>query len=765
MALTANVYLEINNTTKKGRIVDATNYTEEGIVLAQLSAKGLGNVISPTGTIIVNGSSVGSPLVNLASTTTSAWFDLPLDSTGEILNGTYSFTYSLRYAITAGTVDSVATTSTFVLEFTNAGRVLIAGDSLVTTGNTQTANNGTFTVSTAAFNAGSDNSTIVVTQTTLVNEGSATGTYSFDVTRSAFAGDSYTWNGCDMVSPTVTVTYDCESTQFGSIVFQDSTTLNGQMVVSRSLSGYYPNGLYPAPTTNPQTTTANSLTFSELAVGTWTHVLVLNMSATQDDGLVYTYQVRDTGETLVTCVGTLCGLTPCIESLKDKYNASYIKGQDSGLAPLILLVLQLYALAKEYKTCGENVKYAATVAQLESVLDESGQCSCGCCDENQDVPYWVDNSNLDATSIITQLQEEIDDLNIQIGGLESAVQNNANALAAYNSLIGLINEYNTDLIALVAELGIIQAAALGLNPNDPTNFEFTVDLLISNLDILETNFIALQGQLTTINDDIVQFNLDYPEYSSYTETLFEQLNASAEASVSVQTLIDQLQSVLPTLTPSNYDAVIEEIWDAIESLQIYFSLLAQQVGIALASIENIQITLANLIEQTSSLQLQINNIINGQAGIVTSKVLAFYAATNLVNSDASIDVTGDYLATTKFLKFIIKGENTGVGANNVSVLNNNTLYTIFTQNMAERFYEIEFILIPQLSPSPITFKVAGVVRTSDGTTSTVMTAINVVDIDSPTEIENNTNTTFNIFLDNASNTFYSVEVYGYDLNY
>jgi hypothetical protein len=408
MALTANVYLEINAVTKKGRIVDASNYVAEGISLSALSAKGLGVVTGPTGVAIYTGTTVGSPLVNLMSTTNSVWFNLPLDSNSEILNGTYSFTYSLRYAITAGIVNSVTAPSTLELEFTWAGRVLTAGDSVVTVANTETENNGTFTVATAAFDEGIDNSTIVVTQTTLVNEALATGTYSFDVTRAAFAGSTYTWNGCNFVTPAVTTTYDCESTQFGQIIFADSSVIPaGQIIVSRSLSGYYPNGLSPEPATNPVTTTSPSLTFNELAVGTWTHALVLNMSVTQDDGLVYTYTVRDTGETAVTCVGTLCGLTPCIESLKDKYYASFQRGQVSGLEATILMILQLYALAKEYKTCGNNAMYAATVAQLESVLDESGECSCGCCDENQDVPYWVNNLGLSSQTILEDLYDQV----------------------------------------------------------------------------------------------------------------------------------------------------------------------------------------------------------------------------------------------------------------------------------------------------------------------------------------------------------------------
>ena len=533
--------------------------------------------------------------------------------------------------------------------------------------------------------------------------------------------------------------------------------------MSRSLSGYYPNGLYPEPETNPETTTTSSLTFTNLAVGTWTHVLVLNISVTQDDGLVYTYTVRDTGETLVTCVGTLCGLTPCIESIKDKYYASFVRGQASGLEPAILMILQLYALAKEYKTCGNTAMYAATVAQLQSVLDNSGECSCGCCDESQDVPYWVDNSNLDATSIIAQLQSEIDALNLQVGGLENAVQNNASALAAYNTLIGNINTYNTDLLTILAELNVVQAAALALNPNSPS-FEADVDVLIANVDTIETNFLLLNDQLNDLLVEVVAFNEDYPEFASYTITLYEQLQASAETTVTIQAVIDQLQASLATLTPSTYNDEIEEIWDAIESLQIVFSLLTQQVGIALASIESIQVTLASLIEQNTSLQLQINNILNGQAGILSSKVVVFYAETNLTLTDASVNAIGDYLAKGKFVKFIIKGENTGVGTNNILIVNNGTAYTLFTQNMAQRLYEIEFVLIPQLTPAPIAFKMGGTVRTSDGT-STAMTAINVTGIDSVTEIVYNEGTTFSIQSDNASNIFYSVEVYGYDLTF
>lgn len=410
MALTANVYLEINNTTKKIRVVDASNYTEEGIDLAALSAKGLGILTSPTGAAIYNGSTVGSPLVNLSATTTSTWFDLPLDSNGDILNGTYSFTYNLRYAISSGVINSITAPSTAELEFTWAGRVLIEGDSVVFVDNGDSADNGTFTVDSATFDEGSDNSEIIFTQSSLVTDATPAGTYSFDVTRANFAGSSVVWNGCTLVTPSVTTTVDCDSTQYGQLIVQDTTNYTGQTLVSRTLSVYYPNGLTPAPTTDPLTTTAASITVNAIATGTWTYTLVSNMSVTQDDGLVYTYQVSSGAqEFVVSCAGTLCGLTPCIESIKDKYYASYQKGVASGLEPLILMITQLVGLAKEYKICGNSEMYASTVAQLESVLDESGQCSCGCCDESAGA-QWVDNGGLDSQTMLEDLYDQVQEL-------------------------------------------------------------------------------------------------------------------------------------------------------------------------------------------------------------------------------------------------------------------------------------------------------------------------------------------------------------------
>lgn len=752
MSLTANVYLEINFDTKMGRIVDETNYADEDIDLALLSAKGLGNVYGPTGGMIKNGSTVGSPLVNLSSTNTSAWFNLPLDSNGNILNGTYSFTYSLRYAITGGVINSIDAPSTAELEFTHAGRVLIAGDSVVFAGNSDSADNGTFTVATATFDEGSDNSTLVFTQTTLVTDATPAGTYSFDVTRAAFAGSTYTWNGCNFVTPSVTTTYDCESTQFGQIIFADSSVIpSGQVVVSRSLSGYYPNGLYPEPDTNPVTTTSPSLTFNELAVGTWTHVLVLNMSVTQDDGLAYTYTVRDTGETAVTCAGTLCGLTPCIESLKDKYYASFHKGQASGLEATILMILQLYALAKEYKTCGNNAMYASTVAQLESVLDESGECSCGCCDENQDVPYWVDNSNLDATSIITQLQEEIDALNLQVGGLENAVQTNASALSAYNAIMALIAEYDSQLLGIVAQVSEIQSLALSLDPNSPS-FEDDVDQLEAWLLLVEAAFVDLTNEVNSIVAAITQFNIDFPDFSQYTINALEYLDDTQQTIVDVQSAIDALQVLLASLTPSTYLDDIQDIWDAIADIVNYLNTLSNYLADINLTLQNIQTYLSELTTQVINIETNLNNLIAEFNSLSKIKLLGAYVEDT---DSANLYIPPAWMNQKIWYKFNIKGVSTEVGAD-IKIYNTDNLFNILGVRVDNNVYDIELDLV--FVPADNLWKIGGVANIG-GTIS----AVGNFTIDPITDLPFDVGTVIQILSTGTAgtNTFYALDGIAY----
>lgn len=781
MALTPNVYLYFDVDNKRARVVDATNYSEEDIVLASQNAKGLGTVTSPTGDAIIVANTVLNPLVNLAVSTNGQWFDLPLDSNGAILNGTYSFTYSVRYA-GSGSINSITAPSTSELEFFNAGAVLIAGDAITFSANTQVANNGVFTVNTISYNVDLDITSLTVTQTTLVNEPTPTGVYTYDVTRSNFASGVYTYSGCDAVIPKVEVTYDCYSTQFGQIIFKDATNLNGQTLVSRSLIGYYPNALTPPPPTESVTTSNPSLTFSELAVGTWTHKLTLNMTVTQSDGLVYAYSVVDTGETFVECVSNLCNITNCYQTLVSSYLASYQNGGANNLLPVITVVNGLVELANQYKICGETKKYADTVAQIESVLNASGECNCGCCEENKDIPYWVDNANLDAPSAFEQLQEQvdalelaletleinveaadealqeqIDDLNLQVGALENAVQSNSEALLAYNQIVTDINAFIANVLALSNSLNTIQSQILALNPNSET-FADDVAAIEALLVLFDGEVADLDAELQDIVDSIIDFNTDFPAYADYTVNLAIQYNAAANALSGLPTDIDALEVLLASLTPTTYAEDIDTINN---QLSVLFDAVANLQAISnsiLLSIQNILNNLFLLNDQVANLQEQINAL---PQTIVSSKIQPLYADVNV--SSALITVLAQFMTKGGYVKFVIKGQDPTPSGTEISIIRvglPSPNYVLYNKTVSGNTYEIDLLLTPDLSVLPINFKAGGMVDLDN-----VQEVISISGIDGITEIAYEQVAGFSIESNSISNVFTSIEVYGYDITF
>jgi hypothetical protein len=472
---------------------------------------------------------------------------------------------------------------------------------------------------------------------------------------------------------------------------------------------------------------------------------------TQDDGLVYTYTVRDTGETAVTCVGTLCGLTPCIESLKDKYYASFQRGQVSGLEATILMILQLYALAKEYKTCGNNAMYAATVAQLESVLDESGECSCGCCDENQDVPYWVDNSNLDATSIIAQIQSEIDNINLQVLGLGNAVQENADALEAYNVIIAAIASYDADLLGILAQVTQIQSAALALDPTSST-FADDVDQLEVWANALEVSFGFVVTDLNGIVALLDAFIADFPEYSQYTINIATYLTESQNAAGDIQDAIDELQLFLASLTPSTYLDDIQAIWDVIATILNEVTSLGNQINLINAWLTDIQTVVSNLYNNLLDLTTQVNTLTATVNGLNKFKVLGFYVD----DSDtANLFIPANWLGEKIVYKFNIKGTSSDIGAS-IKFVNSNINTTIFSVAVGDNAYDIQLNMV--YFPADSVWKIGGTVNIGGA-----LAVIGDFSIDPVTLLPFNTNTVLVVTTTGValSNTFYALDGFAY----
>lgn len=413
MALNFNVTTTFNVASKTVTISDGTNYLNQGINPSIITVKGLILMTGPSGSAFINQTSLSTPPIEISNgQTTSIGYNLPLLS-GNILNGPYDLTYTANLSYT-NTECFILDANDIFVEGVDLTDVLQPGD-LIQLSSSPIGNNGFKTVESVEWNG---DESVIYTVQDLAEEGVVT--FSFSINR-VFNGD-YTYSGCTLPTLSISTVYDCQASQFGAITFTDNTDYLGFEVNSKLLSAYYPNGLYPAPAVNPQTTEESILTLTELATGTWTATISASLTITQEDDLVLLVSLNESVESVVTCAGTLCGLDECINALYTKHMDALNCGSTSPYQKYVDGIALLYPLAKESQACGNHTEYENYYNQMVDLLSASGtDCACNCCSANNG-PQWVDNASQTGTpafealyAAYLELQESVDNLPQIIG--------------------------------------------------------------------------------------------------------------------------------------------------------------------------------------------------------------------------------------------------------------------------------------------------------------------------------------------------------------
>jgi hypothetical protein len=383
----------------RGIVTDSTDYAGLGIDLLTTEAKGLG-VITFNGDIIVDRNTIINPIIDLENwgtlnpgQTPVFYFPLELDLNGNVANGVYTFEYSLRLnsniAFISITLPSTALTDgTPYVDFFEVGNELtmVPSDDVVTIVSVGPEAGGEYTLTLSGLQNDVD--------------GDAT----FDLTNLQFSG-VFTYSGCTQTTADVSFTYDCEVGDSGSWAVANTTTLASNEVISTlNCTVSYPSWTALTPTFNPQVV-LTSLPYpsapntpTPLATGTYTVSLTQQILQTQTDGLILQYSTSTIQEFVVSCSGSLCGLTPCIESLRVAHANELHRNRISKYQVFVDNVLLYYAEAQNYRACGDTANYRATLELIKQNLDSSG-CECACCDDN--VYYFVSNNS--GVSVIDSL--------------------------------------------------------------------------------------------------------------------------------------------------------------------------------------------------------------------------------------------------------------------------------------------------------------------------------------------------------------------------
>jgi hypothetical protein len=405
MISTVTLSFDLTASPPVGRVTDLTNYADLGIDLVLTQAKGLG-VITFNGDVIENRNTILNPMIdfeNLGTNPQVFEFPLELDLSGNVANGVYTFEYSLRLntALVPLDIVTIPTANTIVVDGSTPWLVdfLEPGDDI----NLVLGAPAQFDVLIESIEFTDPDINIVTS--TVISSPLFT-QFAFDITNVQFSG-VFTYSGCTQTTANVSFTYDCEFGDSGSWAVSNTTVLaSNEVISSLSCNINYPGWATLSPTF-PGNVVTTSLPYpslpnteTPLATGTYTVSLTQQINQIQTDGLILQYTTSTAQEFAVSCAGSLCGLTPCIENLRVAHADELQRNRVSKYQVFVDNVLLYYAEAQNYRSCGDTANYRATIDLIRANLDSSG-CECACCDDN--TYYWVSNNS--ATSIIESIIE------------------------------------------------------------------------------------------------------------------------------------------------------------------------------------------------------------------------------------------------------------------------------------------------------------------------------------------------------------------------
>jgi hypothetical protein len=530
--MTTDIRLYFDCASKKTYIKDFTDYNTSEFPY-NVYIEGNGTLFDPTNNMVFN--SVDLVIDKDINPNISNEYSLNVTTSNTIIPGNYNFNYSNSYSFYAAGLDlnmSFLSPSIISIPFTNFGLIWAAGDTFIITAATDEDNNGTYTISEISYNNDLNICYITVTTDTFVaTEGPDTNA---EIEFSAkqipvYTDKTYTYTSCASVTPCITANYDCTSTPFGNITFEDSSKYpTGVVADNKEFTIYYPNGLDFSQSPNPdnfpivnplEVSTGSFVSISTLATGTWSAKLALTTSQTQVDGLVVVNSSSVVKEFNVSCTSNMCGLSSCLTKLKDRH-ISYLKSSTvSPLQQYVDNVQLLYTMAKEAQACGDKNTYEKYIAEIFAVVKQtdtscgcgcsgscSGSCDCGGCDDGcgcgETGPTWVNNTGININSLL----EDLADIPDQVAALQTNVDGLADDVSALNNWTGIGETLPGGQNLFNAVDGLI---------NTTTNLGGQVNNNTGDISGLQIQVDTLDAEVEALQEQIAGFSPSDSEISTY----------------------------------------------------------------------------------------------------------------------------------------------------------------------------------------------------------------------------------------------------------
>jgi len=372
----------LTNSPKDISVQDTTGYAALGV--NENAVLGVVKIVSPEGDVIYNNTNFASPDIDLDNTSigdTLTGVSAPLDTTGAVLTGDYTVTYTMReYSTSVSKAIVAVTTATKTFEVSGDWTTqILATDCFYVDGST--GNDNGYTVASVTYDAVSGNTEIVVNET--VASAVADGSFYWYDNSTEYSTEE-TSNFCFTdADPDLQVSHNCTTStielkdESTYIAYYNSTPLNYD-TISRTLTLKYPTSMVTVP--SDLTTTSNYISTSPIYTKTWVALVETTLTYTLPDGSSVTTLVTSSLDHEVVCDDCQCVVYQCLANLSDSYVAalSVNNSEAERLKAKVIKANMYYMLYSMAVRCGED---GSEWCEALTELANSEGCGCDTVDE------------------------------------------------------------------------------------------------------------------------------------------------------------------------------------------------------------------------------------------------------------------------------------------------------------------------------------------------------------------------------------------------
>lgn len=487
-----------NSPSSTWNVTDATDYTDYGLVPSEV----VGNLklTAPSG-VIHNNTSFASPDIDVDVSTTYAQ-SMPLQTGGLPLEGAYAYQYVFRVTkaivgVTAGASGSFVVSGNRLEDILSAGTFVVTGS---------TGNDATYTVASATYNSGTDETTIVVTGT--VASAVADGDLYYDLTQAEVEFDFY------FCEPDIELEFDLEC---NISTLQSTDTTN--YTITSTTGGYSslaptsvtrihklraPAGITPAvPDVVGSTAT---IIATPIYTKTWTAILTPTVTYDLPSGVQVVYTITATDEIKVSCDTNLCSISSCLFNIYQNYLNAL--SDNYALAEkyreYLIQVNGAYIMYSIGVRCGNEDMTNEAMADIRALANATG---CDCCgDNNSDLPTQIIPLGGSGSGTTTIVATSGNGITIALSTVGTSVTYTLGL--NYTTIAGNLAADNSETLAGVLTSKFVTPAGLK---------NFIENLGLGNNVTVETNGSGLligATKNTAYNKDFGIDPLDVPEIGS-----------------------------------------------------------------------------------------------------------------------------------------------------------------------------------------------------------------------------------------------------------